>query len=177
MLALCSRSEVRCPCIRCLPPSRRLGPGWMQEIKHDGYRLIVRRNGLFRRREAAGHFEIRSLLTKRSRSLLPCGLLTTGQDWSTIYELYLLGEPERIEPPRWQTPSLASPRRMSSPILPFLSWSAECSGSLTGTIYRRASRLGDVAARNDPNTFSRRVHGQTGAARLSHTCVKGPPDP
>ena len=41
----------------CLPtPSQRvpIGPGWVYEIKHDGYRLIVRREGdsvrLFTRR-------------------------------------------------------------------------------------------------------------------------------
>ena len=32
----------------CLPtPSRRVpnGPGWLYEIKHDGYRLMVRKEG------------------------------------------------------------------------------------------------------------------------------------
>jgi bifunctional non-homologous end joining protein LigD len=28
-----------------LPPSRRADPDWMHEVKHDGYRLIVRLDG------------------------------------------------------------------------------------------------------------------------------------
>jgi bifunctional non-homologous end joining protein LigD len=29
-----------------LPPRPPTGPGWAHEIKHDGYRLIVRRDGV-----------------------------------------------------------------------------------------------------------------------------------
>src|SRR6202789_4720712 len=42
------------PCIPSLASKPPLGPDWVQEIKHDGYRLIVRRDGeavrLFTRR-------------------------------------------------------------------------------------------------------------------------------
>jgi bifunctional non-homologous end joining protein LigD len=42
------------PCIPSRAPKPRSGPGWVHEIKHDGYRLIVRRDGtavrLFTRR-------------------------------------------------------------------------------------------------------------------------------
>jgi bifunctional non-homologous end joining protein LigD len=42
------------PCIPTLAAKPPTGPGWVHEIKHDGYRLIVRRDGeavrLFTRR-------------------------------------------------------------------------------------------------------------------------------
>jgi ATP-dependent DNA ligase len=42
------------PCIPSRAPKPPAGPGWIHEIKHDGYRLIVRRDGeavrLFTRR-------------------------------------------------------------------------------------------------------------------------------
>ena len=42
------------PCIPTLAAKPPSGPDWVHEIKHDGYRLIVRRNGpvvrLFTRR-------------------------------------------------------------------------------------------------------------------------------
>src|ERR1700689_1100113 len=42
------------PCIPTLAAKPPAGPGWAHEIKHDGYRLIVRRDGatvrLFTRR-------------------------------------------------------------------------------------------------------------------------------
>jgi ATP-dependent DNA ligase len=42
------------PCIPSRAPKPPSGPGWVHEIKHDGYRLIVRRDGeavrLFTRR-------------------------------------------------------------------------------------------------------------------------------
>jgi bifunctional non-homologous end joining protein LigD len=42
------------PCIPTLAAKPPAGPGWVHEIKHDGYRLIVRRDGsavrLFTRR-------------------------------------------------------------------------------------------------------------------------------
>jgi ATP dependent DNA ligase domain len=42
------------PCIPTLAANPPSGPGWVHEIKHDGYRLIVRRDGgtarLFTRR-------------------------------------------------------------------------------------------------------------------------------
>jgi ATP-dependent DNA ligase len=42
------------PCIPSRAPKPPLGPDWVHEIKHDGYRLIVRRDGeavrLFTRR-------------------------------------------------------------------------------------------------------------------------------
>src|SRR5450631_926285 len=42
------------PCIPTLAAKPPAGPGWVHEIKHDGYRLIVRREGdtvrLFTRR-------------------------------------------------------------------------------------------------------------------------------
>jgi ATP-dependent DNA ligase len=42
------------PCIPTLAAKPPSGPGWVHEIKHDGYRLIVRRDGdtvrLFTRR-------------------------------------------------------------------------------------------------------------------------------
>ena len=55
MLALRIRTDgfidPRIPTLAAKPPS---GPGWVHEIKHDGYRLIVRRDGptvrLFTRR-------------------------------------------------------------------------------------------------------------------------------
>jgi hypothetical protein len=34
--------DPRIPTLAAKPPS---GPGWVHEIKHDGYRLIVRRDG------------------------------------------------------------------------------------------------------------------------------------
>src|SRR5271154_5689985 len=34
------------PCIPARAPKPPAGPGWVHEIKHDGYRLIVRRDGL-----------------------------------------------------------------------------------------------------------------------------------
>jgi hypothetical protein len=33
------------PCIPALAAKPPSGPGWVHEIKHDGYRLIVRREG------------------------------------------------------------------------------------------------------------------------------------
>src|SRR3977135_1717225 len=33
------------PCIPTLAPKPPSGPGWVHEIKHDGYLLIVRREG------------------------------------------------------------------------------------------------------------------------------------
>jgi hypothetical protein len=33
------------PCIPTLAAKPPSGPGWVHEIKHDGYRLIVRRDG------------------------------------------------------------------------------------------------------------------------------------
>jgi ATP-dependent DNA ligase len=33
------------PCIPSRAPKPPAGPGWVDEIKHDGYRLIVRRDG------------------------------------------------------------------------------------------------------------------------------------
>jgi len=42
------------PCVPSLAPTPPAGPGWVHEIKHDGYRLILRRDGdavrLFTRR-------------------------------------------------------------------------------------------------------------------------------
>jgi ATP-dependent DNA ligase len=42
------------PCIPSRAATAPAGPGWVHEIKHDGYRLIVRRDGenvrLFTRR-------------------------------------------------------------------------------------------------------------------------------
>src|ERR1700722_14862303 len=42
------------PCIPTLAAKPPAGPGWVHEVKHDGYRLIVRRDGgtvrLFTRR-------------------------------------------------------------------------------------------------------------------------------
>jgi anti-anti-sigma factor len=42
------------PCVPTLAAKPPAGPGWAHEIKHDGYRLIVRRDGkavcLFTRR-------------------------------------------------------------------------------------------------------------------------------
>jgi bifunctional non-homologous end joining protein LigD len=42
------------PCIPALADKPPAGPDWVHEIKHDGYRLIVRRDGatvrLFTRR-------------------------------------------------------------------------------------------------------------------------------
>src|ERR1700722_6432176 len=42
------------PCISTLTAKPPAGPGWVHEVKHDGYRLIVRRDGetvrLFTRR-------------------------------------------------------------------------------------------------------------------------------
>jgi ATP-dependent DNA ligase len=42
------------PCIPTLAAKPPVGPGWVHEIMHDGYRLIVRRDGetvrLFTRR-------------------------------------------------------------------------------------------------------------------------------
>jgi ATP-dependent DNA ligase len=42
------------PCIPSRAPMPPAGPGWVHEIKHDGYRLILRRDGdavrLFTRR-------------------------------------------------------------------------------------------------------------------------------
>jgi ATP-dependent DNA ligase len=42
------------PCIPSRAPKPPSGPGWVHEVKHDGYRLIVRRDGeavrLFTRR-------------------------------------------------------------------------------------------------------------------------------
>jgi ATP-dependent DNA ligase len=34
------------PCIATLAAKPPSGPGWVHEIKHDGYRLIVRRDGI-----------------------------------------------------------------------------------------------------------------------------------
>jgi ATP-dependent DNA ligase len=49
-LALMDTSPLAFPSV----PRRRLKAGWVHEIKHDGYRLIVRRDGpavrLFTRR-------------------------------------------------------------------------------------------------------------------------------
>jgi ATP-dependent DNA ligase len=46
------------PCIPTRAAQPPAGPGWVHEIKHDGYRLIVRRDGdtvhLFTRRGYAG---------------------------------------------------------------------------------------------------------------------------
>jgi bifunctional non-homologous end joining protein LigD len=37
------------PCIPTLAVKPPAGPGWVHEIKHDGYRLIVRRkNGILK---------------------------------------------------------------------------------------------------------------------------------
>ena len=33
------------PCMPTLAAKAPSGPGWVHEIKHDGYRLIVRRDG------------------------------------------------------------------------------------------------------------------------------------
>jgi hypothetical protein len=33
------------PCIPTLAVKPPAGPGWVHEVKHDGYRLIVRRDG------------------------------------------------------------------------------------------------------------------------------------
>jgi len=58
----------------CLPsPSMRVpvGPGWVHEIKHDGYRLIVRRQGnrvrLFTRRGADWTHRFRSIVEAVTR--------------------------------------------------------------------------------------------------------------
>jgi ATP-dependent DNA ligase len=55
MLARCIRTDGFIdPCIPSRAPKPPSGPGWVHEIKHDGYRLIVRREGdavrLFTRR-------------------------------------------------------------------------------------------------------------------------------
>jgi ATP-dependent DNA ligase len=50
------------PCIPTLAAKPPAGPGWVHEIKHDGYRLIVRRDG-----------ETVSLFTRR------------GYDWTGRY--------------------------------------------------------------------------------------------
>src|SRR5271169_195751 len=34
------------PCIPSRAPKPPSGPDWVHEVKHDGYRLIVRRNGV-----------------------------------------------------------------------------------------------------------------------------------
>jgi bifunctional non-homologous end joining protein LigD len=55
------------PCIptRALKPPA--GPGWVQEIKHDGYRLQVRRDG-----DAARLFT-RRVYDRRTASSASCG--------------------------------------------------------------------------------------------------------
>ena len=49
-----STSGFIAPCIPTRAPKPPVGPGWVHEIKHDGYRLQVRRDGhtvrLFTRR-------------------------------------------------------------------------------------------------------------------------------
>jgi ATP-dependent DNA ligase len=50
----CRRDGYVPPCIPTRAPKVPTGPGWVHEIKHDGYRLQVRREGhavrLFTRR-------------------------------------------------------------------------------------------------------------------------------
>jgi ATP-dependent DNA ligase len=59
------------PCIPTLAAKPPSGPGWVHEIKHDGYRLIVRRDGtvvrLFTRR---GHDWTERYPAKRAASKL-----------------------------------------------------------------------------------------------------------
>jgi bifunctional non-homologous end joining protein LigD len=33
------------PCLRALAPKPPSGPDWLHEIKHDGYRMMVRKDG------------------------------------------------------------------------------------------------------------------------------------
>ena len=55
------------PCIPTLAAKPPAGPGWVHEIKHDGYRLIVRRDGT-----AVRLFTRRTGSTTKPR---PCGWL------------------------------------------------------------------------------------------------------
>jgi hypothetical protein len=55
------------PCIPTLAAKAPSGPGWVHEIKHDGYRLIVRRDGKAVRpfTRATRRFEIRIIQCDR----------------------------------------------------------------------------------------------------------------
>jgi ATP dependent DNA ligase domain len=62
MPVVLSTSGFVAPCIPTRAPKSPAGPGWVHEIKHDGYRLQVRREG-----------EVVRLFTRR------------GYDWSGRY--------------------------------------------------------------------------------------------
>jgi bifunctional non-homologous end joining protein LigD len=83
------------PCIPTLAAKPPSGPGWVHEIKHDGYRLIVRRDGkavrLFTRR---GHDwterypAIAAAAAKvRAKSFTQDGeAVVTGQDGVAVFD-------------------------------------------------------------------------------------------
>jgi bifunctional non-homologous end joining protein LigD len=73
------------PCIPTLAAKAPAGPDWVHEIKHDGYRLIVRRDGaavrLFTRRGYAGPIAIRRSPLP-PRSCVPGRSRSTARLWS-----------------------------------------------------------------------------------------------
>ena len=74
------------PCIPSLAFKPPAGPGWVHEIKHDGYRLIVRRDGdtvrLFTRRMdvrlAAGNVDRMRMFAKELVGLQPDVIIVGG---------------------------------------------------------------------------------------------------
>src|SRR3984957_17695027 len=74
------------PCIPSLAFKPPAGPGWVHEIKHDGYRLIVRRDGatvrLFNRRMdvrlAAGNVDRMRMFAKELVGLQPDVIIVGG---------------------------------------------------------------------------------------------------
>ena len=74
------------PCIPSLASKPPAGPGWVHEIKHDGYRLIVRRDGdtvrLFTRRMdvrlAAGNVDRMRMFAKELVGLQPDVIIVGG---------------------------------------------------------------------------------------------------
>jgi ATP-dependent DNA ligase len=82
------------PCLPTLAAKPPSGPGWVHEIKHDGYRLIVRRDGpvvrLFTRRghDWTGRYPAiaRAAATLGARSLTLDGeAVVCGQDGVAVF--------------------------------------------------------------------------------------------
>jgi bifunctional non-homologous end joining protein LigD len=61
------------PCIPTHAAKSPAGPRWVHEIKHDGYRLIVRRNGAIETGYCDGRWAPVRLFTRR------------GYDWTDRY--------------------------------------------------------------------------------------------
>jgi ATP-dependent DNA ligase len=75
---MCKLSQMRRmfePCIPTRGTKVPVGPDWIHEIKHDGYRLTVYRDGkrvrLFTRKGTTGRTVIASSLRQRIATALP----------------------------------------------------------------------------------------------------------